>query len=150
MLKSLSFSQVDTAFVLSVMPQIMTIAFLGLLNQSMSLSALMAAGNHDLDTSSEIEDLGAGNVLNAVIACPPGGTDVIASTLYEEFGASSRWMPIVSSIVCIIMAVFGGTIIPWLPKLLVGATVFLFAYRYSTSGCTKASAASSRSISPSC
>ena len=51
LLKSLSFSQVDTAFVLSVVPQILTIAFLALLTQSMSLSALMAAGNHDLDTS---------------------------------------------------------------------------------------------------
>ena len=127
--KSLSFNQVDTAFVLSVVPQILTIAFLALLTQSMSLSALMAAGNHDLDTSSEIEDLGSGNVLNALIASPPGSTDVIASTLYEEFGASSRWMPIISSLVCVVMAVFGSAIIPWMPKLLVGATVFLFAYQ---------------------
>ena len=129
LLKSLSFSQVDTAFVLSVVPQILTIAFLALLTQSMSLSALMAAGNHDLDTSSEIEDMGSGNVLNALIASPPGSTDVIASTLYEEFGASSRWMPIISSLVCVVMAVFGSAIIPWMPKLLVGATVFLFAYQ---------------------
>ena len=127
--KSLSFNQVDTAFVLSVVPQILTIAFLALLTQSMSLSALMAAGNHDLDTSSEIEDMGSGNVLNALIASPPGSTDVIASTLYEEFGASSRWMPIISSLVCVVMAVFGSAIIPWMPKLLVGATVFLFAYQ---------------------
>jgi SulP family sulfate permease len=129
LLKSLSFSQVDTSFVLSVVPQLLTIAFLALLTQSMSLSALMAAGSHDLDTSREMEDMGAGNVLNALIASPPGSTDVIASTLYEEFGASSRWMPIVSSLVCVVMAVFGSYIIPWMPKLLVGATVFLFAYQ---------------------
>ena len=129
LLQSLSFSQVDTSFVISVVPQILTIAFLALLTQSMSLSAMMAAGTQDLDTSSEIEDMGGGNVLNALIASPPGSTDVIASTLYEEFGASSRWMPIVSSLVCLVMAVFGSLIIPWMPKLLVGATVFLFAYQ---------------------
>ncbi|NNL99969.1 MAG: SLC26A/SulP transporter family protein, partial [Gammaproteobacteria bacterium] len=129
LVKSLSWSQVDTAFVLSVVPQILTIAFLALLTQSMSLSALMAAGSHDLDTSREMEDMGKGIVLNAVIASPPGSTDVIASTLYEEFGASSRWMPIISSLVCVVMAVFGSYIIPWMPKLLVGATVFLFAYQ---------------------
>jgi SulP family sulfate permease len=128
-LQSLSFSQVDTSFVLSVVPQILTIALLALLTQSMSLSALMASGSQDLDTSSEIEDMGGGNVLCAVIASPPGSTDVIASTLYEEFGASSRWMPIISSLVCVVMAVFGSAIIPWLPKLLVGSTVFLFAYQ---------------------
>ena len=129
LLQGLSFSQVDTTFVIAMLPQILTIAFLALLTQSMSLSALMAAGTQDLDTSSEIEDIGAGNVLCAVIASPPGSTDVIGSMLYEEFGASSRWMPLISSGVCVVMAVFGSAIIPWMPKVLVGATVFLFAYQ---------------------
>ena len=129
LLKSLSFNQVDTTFVLSVVPQILTIAFLALLSQSMSLSAMMAAGSYDLDTSSEIEDLGTGNIMNALIASPPGSTDVIGTMLYEEFGASSRWMPIISSLICLVVAVFGSVIIPWVPKLLVGATVFLFAYQ---------------------
>jgi len=125
----LSFSQVDVPFVLSVVPQILTIAFLALLTESMSLSVLMAAGSHDLDTSSEMADLGAGNVLNALIASPPGSTDLVGTIMFEKFGASSRWMPIISSIICIIMAVVGSIIIPWLPKLLVGAIVFMFAYQ---------------------
>jgi SulP family sulfate permease len=129
LLKDLSPSLVDTEFVILMLPQILTIAFLALLTQSMSLSALMASGSQDLDTSSEIEDMGAGNVLCALIAAPPGSTDVIASTLYEDFGASSRWMPMVSSAVCVVMAIFGSAIIPWMPKLLVGSTVFLFAYQ---------------------
>ena len=129
LLKEASFDQVDTSFVISVVPQILTIALLALLTQSMSLSALMASGGQDLDTSAEIEDMGAGNVLCAAIASPPGSTDVIASTLYEQFGASSRWMPIITSGVCVVMAIFGSAIIPWMPKLLVGATVFLFAYQ---------------------
>ncbi|NNK31502.1 MAG: SLC26A/SulP transporter family protein [Xanthomonadales bacterium] len=129
LLKGLSFSLIDTTFVLSVVPQILTIAFLALLTQSMSLSALMAAGSQDLDTSSEIEDMGAGNLLCAAIASPPGSTDVMASTIYEQFGASSRWMPLITSGVCVVMAIFGSAIIPWMPKLLVGATVFLFAYQ---------------------
>jgi SulP family sulfate permease len=129
LLQGLSFSQVDTTFVIKMVPQILTIAFLALLTESMSLSAIMAAGSQDLDTSSEIEDMGAGNLFNAMIASPPGSTDVIASTLFEQFGASSRWMPIVSSVICVVMAIFGSAIIPWMPKLLVGATVFLFAYQ---------------------
>jgi len=128
-LERLSFSQVDVPFVLSVVPQILTIAFLALLTQSMSLSVLMAAGSQDLDTSSEMADLGAGNVLNALIASPPGSTDLVGTILFEKFGASSRLMPIISSIICIVMAVFGSIIIPWLPKLLVGAIVFMFAYQ---------------------
>ena len=128
-LEGLSFSQVDISFVLSVVPQILTIAFLALLTQSMSLSVLMAAGSQDLDTSSEMADLGAGNVLNALIASPPGSTDLVGTILFEKFGASSRWMPIISSIICVVLAVFGSIIIPWMPKLLIGAIVFLFAYQ---------------------
>ena len=128
-LEKLSWSQVDVSFVLSVLPQILTIAFLALLTQSMSLSVLMAAGKQDLDTSSEMADMGAGNVLNALVASPPGSTDLVGTLLFEEFGASSRWMPIISSMVCVVMAVFGSIIVPWMPKLLVGAIVFLFAYQ---------------------
>ena len=51
LLKDLSPSLVDTEFVIMMLPQILTIAFLALLTQSMSLSALMASGNQDLDTS---------------------------------------------------------------------------------------------------
>jgi len=129
LLASVSLREVDTSFVLAMLPQILTIAFLALLTQSMSLSALMASGSQDLDTSAEIEEMGAGNVLCALVASPPGSTDVIASTLYEEFGASSRWMPLITSGICVVMAVFGSAIIPWMPKLLVGATVFLFAWQ---------------------
>jgi len=129
LLKGLSFSLIDTEFVLAMLPQILTIAFLALLTQSMSLSALMASGSQDLDTSKEIAEMGAGNLLCAVVASPPGSTDVIASTLYEDFGASSRWMPLITSAICVVMAVFGSAIIPWMPKLLVGSTVLLFAYQ---------------------
>jgi len=54
---------------------------------------------------------------------------VIASSLYERFGASSRWMPIVSAIVLLGVAAIGGWLIAFMSKLLVGATVFLFAFQ---------------------
>lgn len=129
LLRQANLHEIDIDFVIAMVPQILTIAFLALLTQSMSLSALIASGNQDLDTSAEIEDMGAGNVLCALIAAPPGSTDVIASTLYEEYGASSRWMPLIASGMCVVMAVFGSAIIPWMPKLLVGSTVLLFAYQ---------------------
>jgi SulP family sulfate permease len=129
MVSGLSLSDVDTAFIISVMPQILTIAFLALLTASMSLSAMMAAGNQDLNTSQEMKNIAGGNVLCSLLACPPSYTDVVASSLYERFGASSRWMPIVSGIVLLAVAAVGGWLIAFMPKLLVGATVFLFAFQ---------------------
>ena len=128
-LDDLSISDVDTQFFVSVMPQILTIAFLALLSASMSLSALMASGYQHLNTSDEMKNIAGGNVLSAMVCCPPGFTDVTASTLYERFGASSRWMPIVSAVVLLGVAAIGGWLIAFMPKLLVGATVFLFAFQ---------------------
>jgi SulP family sulfate permease len=120
---------IDTQFILSVVPQILTIAFLVLLTASMSLSALMASGYQHLNTSEEMKSIAGGNVLNSMVCCPPAYTDVIASSLYERFGASSRWMPIVSAVVLLGVAAIGGWLIAFMPKLLVGATVFLFAFQ---------------------
>ena len=129
LLSTASFGAIDTDFVVSVIPQILTIAFLALLTQSMSMSALMASDREDVDTSREIAEMGKGNILNALIASPPGSTDVAASIVYREFGASSRWMPLVTSAVCLVLAFFGSDLMPWIPKLLVGATVLLFAWQ---------------------
>ena len=129
LLRTVSFAHVDTGFIIEVIPEILTIAFLALLTQSMSLSALMASDREDVDTSREIADMGKGNVLCALIASAPGSTDVAASCVYREFGASSRWMPLITSAVCLVLALFGSAVMPWVPKLLVGATVLLFAWQ---------------------
>jgi SulP family sulfate permease len=125
----LTMHDIDMDFILSVMPQILTITFLALLSASMSLTALMASAYQHLSTADEMKNIAGGNVLSAIVCCPPGYTDVTASSLYERFGASSRWMPIVSAIVLLSVAAIGGWLIAFMPKLLVGATVFLFAFQ---------------------
>ncbi len=129
LLGNLSFSQIDRDFVFSVVPQIMTIVFLSLLSASMSLTAVLAASQQDMDTASEMQNLGRGNVLLGLMACPAGNTDVSATVLYTEFGASSRWMPLTTSTVCIGIAMMGTLLISWMPTVLVGSVIFLFAFQ---------------------
>lgn len=128
-LRELSLLQVDTQFMLSVVPQVLTIAFLALLTASMSFSAMMAAGNPDLSTAREMQIAGTGNVLLGFIACPPGYTDITSSLLYREFGASSRWMPITASLVTLFVALIGSWLISWMPTVVIGSIVFLFAFQ---------------------
>ena len=129
MIRALSLSDIDLRFVGSVIPQVLTIVFLVLLSSSMSLTALKAASKTDLNTAEEFKNVSGGNLLCSLVGCPPGYTDVVASSLYEEFGASSRWMPLASSAVCLLIATMGGWMIAYIPKLLVAATVFLFAFQ---------------------
>ena len=128
-LSNVSLHYIDGTFLITVLPQILTIAFLALLSASMSLSALMASGYQDLSTSNEMKNVAGGNVLCSLVCSPPNYTDVIASNVYERFGASSRWMPLVSAVVLLIVAAVGSGLIAYMPKLLVGATIFLFAFQ---------------------
>ncbi|WP_191621419.1 SulP family inorganic anion transporter [Marinihelvus fidelis] len=128
-LAGLSFSDIDFGFILGSLPELLTIVFLALLSASMSLTALSSSQKVDVDGSAEIEGQGLGNLLCAVVACPPGYTDVAGSSIYARFGVSSRWVGLVSGIVCLLIAAFGGQLISYLPKVLVGATIFLFAYQ---------------------
>jgi SulP family sulfate permease len=129
LLGTLSWRHVDTDFIISVVPQITTIAFLALLSASMSLSAVLAASQQDLNTAREMQNLGRGNALLGLMACPAGYTDVTSTVLYADFGASSRWMPITGSVVCITIAMMGSWLISWMPTVLVGSVIFLFAFQ---------------------
>lgn len=128
-LRDRSLFQIDVGFVVSVIPQILTIAFLAMLTASMSLSAMMAGGNPDLSTAEEMQVAGTGNVMMGLLCCPPGYTDVTSSLLYREFGASSRWMAITASAVTLVVAAAGSWLVSWMPTLVVGSIVFLFAFQ---------------------
>ncbi len=129
LLAARSILQIDAEFVFSVLPQILTIAFLAMLTASMSLSAMLAGGNNDFNTAEEMQIAGTGNVMMGFMCCPPAYNDVTSSLLYPQFGASSRWMPITSSLVTLVIAFMGSWLISWMPTLLVGSVVFLFAFQ---------------------
>jgi len=128
-LATLSPRDIDWDFVVRVIPQILTIIFLAMLTTSLSLSALSADGDTKLQIGEEFGNISVGNFLCAGVACPPGYTDVVATSMFRQFKASSRWMPLAATSMVIFIAAFGGWIIGYLPRLVMGATIFLFAYQ---------------------
>lgn len=124
-----SFFEIDVGFVISVVPQILTMAFLAMLTASMSLSAMVAGGNQEMVTAEEMQIAGTGNVFLGLIGAPSAYNDVTSSLLFKQFGASSRWTAIASSIVLLFVAVVGSGLISWMPKVLVGSVVFLFTFQ---------------------
>ncbi len=124
-----SFFEIDVGFVISVLPQIFTIAFLAMLTASMSLSAMVAGGNQEMSTAEEMQIAGTGNVLLGLMGAPSAYNDVTSSLLYKQFGASSRWTAITASLVTLLVALIGSSLISWMPTVLVGSVVFLFAFQ---------------------
>lgn len=128
MLGSLSPGAVDWGFVAGAAPLMATVILISMLYASMTVTGLKAESSERLDVGGEFRILGAGNVFCAAACCPPGYTDVVATTMYRKLGASSRWFVLSSSSVGLAVAVFGGSIIGYLPKLLIAANIFLFAF----------------------
>ncbi len=121
---------IDWAFIVSVAPQIVTILFLTMLAASLNLSAMTVVNpSARMQAGAEMNAIGGGNLLCASIFCPPGYSDAPASILYQGFGASTRWMPLASSAVCLLVAFSGDWFIGYTPKVLIGATIFLFAFQ---------------------
>ncbi|MDZ4730646.1 MAG: SulP family inorganic anion transporter [Xanthomonadales bacterium] len=124
-----SIFEIDVSFVLSVVPQILTIAFLAVLTMSMSLSAMVAGGNQEMSTAEEMQVAGVGNVMLGLMGAPSAYNDVTSSLLYKQFGASSRWMSLSSYGVMLLIAMVGGFLISYMPTVLVGSVVFLFSFQ---------------------
>ena len=127
-LASLDLADIDLDFMLAVLPQLVIVIFLTLLAASMNLSAMTSLNlRAQMKSADEFRGMGGGNLLCGLICCPPGYTDAPASLLYEGFGASSRWMPLASSAVCLLVVFSGDWFINFTPRILIGATIFLFA-----------------------
>jgi len=129
MLAALSPGDIDWGFVADAIPQMTTILLLALLYASMTLTALKSDSPYNLSIANEFKKIGSGNLLCFAVCSPPGYTEVVTTNLYREFGASSRWMPLAICAVGLVVVIFGTTIIEYLPKLLIGASIFMFAFQ---------------------
>ena len=126
----ISVADVDFDFIVSVIPQILTIIFLTMLSASLNLSIMSATNPRTkINTTAEMQGLGGGNLLLGIIASPPGYSDAVASSLYEGFGASSRWMALASSGICLLVLFAGTSIISYMPNILICSSIFLFAFQ---------------------
>lgn len=128
MLATLSPGAIDWTVVAGAVPLMLTILLLSMLYASMTVTAIKAESKAGLNFGEEFRILGTGNLFCAAVCCPPGYTDVVSTSMYRKFGASSRWLVLSSSAVGLAVALFGGALIGYLPKPLMGANIFLFAF----------------------
>ena len=126
---AISVSDIDWSFIASIVPDIASIGFLCVLGAAMEVSAITSIKfATPINSADEIKSLAYGNLLCGLVCCPPGYTDASASLLNERFGASTRWMPITSSALLLLVVPFGVELISFLPTILVGAMIFLYSF----------------------
>ncbi len=125
----ISFADIDGSVLLQAVPTVLALVFLALLAASMSLSAIDSPAQVQLNRAQELRRQGFGNLLCASLACPPGFSDAPTTLQLRAFGAQSRWAPILAALTVLLMALSGSWLVAYIPKVLVGAVIFVFAYR---------------------
>lgn len=94
-----------------------------------TLALLLAASNlemtvrQDLDFNRELRWLGLGNLLAGLAGGVPGHTSLAGSTVAHRLGGASRLTGVVTALLCALLLAFGGALLGYVPRLVVGAVL---------------------------
>ena len=126
-LAELDFAGVNFGFIATVLPEIATIVLLCLLSTSFALSAIDLGLGATLNLPHELRSHRTANLASGLGLGLPGVTDVSASVLFHNLGATSRVPGLLTGALCLVAAVVGGRFVQYLPKFLVATVVFVAA-----------------------
>ncbi len=129
-LLSLDFGNVNWGFIGTVLPEIGAIVMISLLTSSFSFSALELGTGTSIELNHELVSHGLANIGSAACLGMPGGIEVPATLMAHDMGASSRLAPFTACALLIVTAFAGQNIIGFVPKIAMGALVFVAATQF--------------------
>ncbi len=127
----LDFANVNFAFIASVLPQMATIVLLVLLSATFNLSGLEVGTRSIIPLRDELRRLGNANTASGMAMGLPGLTDIVVDITVHKAGVRSRIFPLMASATCLAAVLFGGTIITYLPKFVIGTVIFFSAIQFA-------------------
>lgn len=129
-LADLDFGGVNFNFILSVLPEIGAIVLISMLTTSFSFSALELGTGKTLDINNEFRAHGTANLISGMGFGLPGLIEVAPSVMFFRMGATSRLLPIFCAFLCLTAAFLGGNFVEYVPKVVMGALVFMAGIQF--------------------
>jgi SulP family sulfate permease len=127
----LDFAGVNFAFIVSVLPQMATIVLLVLLSATFNLSGMEVGTRSIIPLRDELRRLGNANAASGLAMGLPGLTDIVVNITVHKAGVKSRIFPLVVAGTCLAAVLFGGAIIAYLPKFVIGTVIFFSAIQFA-------------------
>lgn len=124
---ALSIANVDIAFLVSVLPALLTLVALSTIQTLLNVTALEVATGHELDADAELRVTGLSNLLAAPFGGAPAYLSFGSTTMAWRAGAVTRWVGLVGALTCIVFAVTGPAVMGWIPKVVLGTVIFMEA-----------------------
>lgn len=111
--------------VFEVIPSAITVVLISLVSVLLNVSGVEVSTRSDIDMNKELQVNGFANAIAGLGGCSPGYSSISLSLLGAKTGVNSRWIGIFASAVLLSVALFGGGVLQFLPKLTMGSLVIL-------------------------
>ncbi len=97
---------------------------------SLAITAVEIGTERELDPNSELRAHGIANIAAAAVGCIPCFTLTGPTIAYHRLGARTRWMPLLRAAFSLAIGLAGLPLLAYVPKMAVGALLFLFAFGF--------------------
>ncbi len=119
---------VDWGVVVTVLPNILVVSLVALITLLVTASTLEVASRRPVDLDRELIVTGVGNLAAALGGGLPGYHSVSASLLPSYMGTRSRLVGLIGAAMCAATLLFGGPLLAFVPKLLIGLVLLYLAF----------------------
>lgn len=123
-------SSIQWTAILNEAPTLAIIPFIALIGLLLNTSGIEMASQRDLDTNRELMVNGSGNLLAALVGAPAGYTSISLSLLGFKTGAETRLVGLSAGLLMICVLLFGGQILSFFPKGLLGGFLMLLGISF--------------------
>jgi SulP family sulfate permease len=121
------FPRADWGVVLGQLPHVAIVWLVGMIALLVIASSLEIATRSDVDLDQELKVAGIGNLLSGLGGGLPGYQSASASLLSHYIGTKSRLVGLISAGICAMVLLFGGPLLAYVPKLLLGLVLIYLA-----------------------
>ena len=115
--------QVDWPAIVRETPGIVTVAALCSVALLLNAAGIELAADSDVDLEREMRAAGLGNIAAGLLGGMGGYHSFSQSMLALRMGADSRLVGVISSVLCLLIAVFGGGLLSLFPRVVVGGLI---------------------------
>jgi sulfate permease, SulP family len=119
--------QADWAVVLRQLPEVAIVWLVAMIALLVIASSLEIASRSDVDLDQELKVAGIGNLLSGLGGGLPGYQSASASLLPHHIGTRSRLVGLIGAGICASVLLFGGPLLAYVPKLLLGLVLIYLA-----------------------
>ena len=121
---------IDWPVVLQQLPGILTVVLVTVVGMLLKVSGIELAAGREMDMNKEFAAVGAGNLMAGMGGSFPGYPAISLSVLSLKAGAYSRLTGIVAALVVGIVLFFGGGLLEYFPKGLLGGSILLLGLSF--------------------